>query len=488
MIRYLILFNLFYTFYFFSQDVRDLVRYSQTQYYGSARFESMAGAFGALGADLSTSAINPAGFARFSKSNFGFSMQNTSIQNNASFNNTNTISNPNLFRLNNIGFVLANDVSENNNGFIFTQFGFSYNRIENFKDKISYKGEQFYSLLDEFASTASGFTPDEMYIYVPFTSALAWETYAIDPNPDVINDYYPNLNDFPNSVIHDRTITYGGGMSEYNFNLSGNYMNKLYIGGNIGLRTSNYSENYTHSERATNTSGMTLDSFQYEYNLKTKGSGQNIKLGLIYLPIERLRIGFSLHTPTFLKMKDYFDANMTSYHKDTTYTIDEDFQPYGEYKYRLRTPSKFIFSLAYIFGTVGAINLDVDVVNYKWAHLKETDDTNYEPFDFSPINNIARSQTRTVLNLRLGGEMVILTQFFIRAGIALYPSAYDPKVAKVKNNTIYSGGFGYRWKKSALDVALRLDNRAFNYYAFSLSETQIKQNRTSISLNYSINF
>lgn len=486
MTRFLILIILYIPFLSFSQDVRDLVRYSQTQTFGSARFEAMAGAFGALGADLSCSAINPAGYARYSKSNFGLSFQNTSIHNKATFNSTTNQTNINLFRLNNLGVVLTNDVSENNRGFMFSQFGFSYNRIENFKDKIYYSGEQFYSLLDEFASSAYGLTPDDMYAQLPFSSALAWDTYAIDQDTNDINNYVPRLN--PNNVLHQRSIEYGGGISEYNFNLSGNYMNKLYIGGNIGLRSSNYSETFTHNEQATNSSGMTLDSFQYQYHLKTKGSGKNIKLGIIYLPIEQLRIGFSFHSPTFFKMKDYYDADMIAYHKDTTITIPEEFKPYGEYKYKLRTPSKFVFSLAYIFRTNGAINIDVDVVNYKWAHLKQTDDTSYEPFDYSPINKIAKSQTRTVLNLRLGGEIVILTQFFVRGGIAIYPSAYDTSTAKIKSNKVYSCGFGYRWKKSALDFALKLDNRAFNYYAFSLSETQIKQNRTSISINYSVNF
>ena len=49
---------------FFAQDVRDIVRFSETQVSGSARFEAMAGSFGALGADLSCAAINPAGFGR----------------------------------------------------------------------------------------------------------------------------------------------------------------------------------------------------------------------------------------------------------------------------------------------------------------------------------------------------------------------------------------------------------------------------------------
>jgi hypothetical protein len=49
----------------YSQGDADLFRFSKTQIYGSSRFEAMGGAFGALGADLSASQINPASFDLF---------------------------------------------------------------------------------------------------------------------------------------------------------------------------------------------------------------------------------------------------------------------------------------------------------------------------------------------------------------------------------------------------------------------------------------
>lgn len=469
-----------------TQDVRDLVRYSQTQVFGSARFESMAGSFGALGADLSTSSINPAGYGRYSKSTLGMAFQNTTINNRSDFNSSSHSNFVNTFRLNNFGLVLTNDVSENNKGFMFSQFGFSYNRVENFKDNYYYAGEQYYSLLDEFCGMAYGLSPDELYTQLAFSSALAWDTYAINKDTSDVNNYLPDLG--YSNVKHQRSVDFGGGIAEYNFNLSGNYMNKLYIGGNIGFRTSNYLEDIVHNEQVLNAATTSLDSFQYHYQLKTKGSGKNIKIGIIYLPIEQLRIGLSFHSPTFFKMKDYYSADMIAYHKDTTLVIPEEFKPIGEYKYKLRTPSKMIFSLAYIFGTKGALNLDLDVVNYKWAHLSATDDTSYEPFDYSPVNKSARAQTRMVLNARLGGEMVIFSQFFVRGGVAIYPSAYHTSVASVKSNKVYSTGLGYRWKKSAFDIAFKVENRAFTYYAFSESVTTFKQKRTAISLNYSVTF
>ena len=471
---------------FYGQDVRDLVRFSETQVYGSARFEGMAGSFGALGADLSTSTINPAGYGRYSSSTFGISFQNTTITNKAVFNGIESRNSLNSFKLNNLGFVITNDVSEKNNGFIFQQVGFSYNRIQNFKDNIYYEGQQFSSLLDEFASRAEGLSVDEMYNALPFTSALAWDTYTIDPDPDGSNAYIPRLGN--TDVYHRRTVSTTGGIGDYNFNLSANYMNRLYLGGAISLRTGKYTEEYFHSERAISNPDLSLDSFDYEYRLSTRGSGVNLRLGAIYLPSEQFRIGLSVHTPAFFNFKDDFSANMTAYHKDTVYRINEEYRPTGDYKYRLRTPPKFVGSFAYIFGTRGCVNVDLEYVNYDWSHLRTTRDTTFIPYNFVPENQQAKEQLRPVLNFRIGGELVFNSQYFVRAGFALYPSAYDKEVNPSKGTQIMSGGAGIRWKNSTLDLAVRVEHRNYNYYAYANSLTEVNSFKNGIILNYALNF
>ncbi|TNE54410.1 MAG: hypothetical protein EP338_07410 [Bacteroidetes bacterium] len=467
------------------QDVRDLVRFSQTQTYGSARFEAMAGSFGALGADLSTSTINPAGYGRYSSSTFGMSFGHNYTRNSVLFNGIKSEEKVNAFRLNNLGFVLTNDISKNNKGFIFNQFGFSYNRIENFKDAFHYKGQQYRSLLDHFASSANGMSVNDLYTSLAFTSGLAWDTYAIDPNGS--GGYFPRL-DQGAEVIHQRSVNTRGGMSEYNFSASGNYMNKLYVGFNWGIRTGRYIEDYEHREEVVNNNFNSLDSFQYEYHLKTRGSGNIFRIGAIYLPIEQLRMGLSIHTPSFFEFKDEFSADMVSYHKDTTYYVLEEYKPEGEYKYRLRTPPKLVASLAYVFGTRGAINVDAEWMGYGLAHLKTTQDENYEPYDYSDINREARDQVRSVINLRVGGELVFHSQYFLRAGYAIYPSAYKEDLYHIKPIQIYSFGLGFKWKRSSLDFAFRFEERNYPYFAFPESSVDLSSQRQLFSLNYQIGF
>src|SRR4051812_43392595 len=56
-----------------SQNDLDAIRYSRIGVGGSARFTAMGGAFGALGADLSVAAYNPAGLAVYRKGDVQFS-------------------------------------------------------------------------------------------------------------------------------------------------------------------------------------------------------------------------------------------------------------------------------------------------------------------------------------------------------------------------------------------------------------------------------
>ena len=48
-----------------SQELSDALLYSQDNLNGTARFRAMGGAFGALGGDLSSLNVNPAGSAIF---------------------------------------------------------------------------------------------------------------------------------------------------------------------------------------------------------------------------------------------------------------------------------------------------------------------------------------------------------------------------------------------------------------------------------------
>jgi len=480
------LLSLCFTIHLWGQNETDLYRFSRTSYNGSARFEAMGGSFGALGADLSSSQINPAGYGRYSSSQFGMSAYGGAITNNSTF-NENSVKNTTAYGgISNFTVVITEDISKETTGKLYEQFGFGMNRIENFKSTIRYSGEQYASLLDEFTSQAFGYEPQFLNESFPFSSSLAYESYAINWDPST-SSYYSLLNS--GDVKHDRTIESQGGQTELFLSYSFNYLNKLYLGANIGFKYHNYEENINHTETLTDLSGTTMRSFNYTYDLTTKGWSTNLKIGAIYLFSEAFRVGLAIHTPNFGKLTDEWTANMSTTFDDSIKTIPLDLIPTGDYKYRIRSPFRVIGSLAYIFGTHGCLNLDIEALDYKQAHFRTTNDANYTPYNYETENRYADSVFKTALNIRLGGELVVVSGVFLRGGVAYYGNAFKSITeAEKSGDFIFSGGFGFKTKTFSADIAYKQRATKKNYYAFANSFTKVASTSHQVILSLAILF
>ena len=96
--------------------INDALRYSISNITGTARFRGMSGAFGAVGGDLSSINVNPAGSAFFTN-NFGsISGSSFNVRNNSNYFGTKTKENYSTLDLNQLGAVLVfNDKSGKSN-------------------------------------------------------------------------------------------------------------------------------------------------------------------------------------------------------------------------------------------------------------------------------------------------------------------------------------------------------------------------------------
>lgn len=481
----LVLFQLF-VLQIFAQTETDLFRYSKTNYQGTARFEAMSGAFGALGADLSSSQINPAGFGRFSSDQAGVSFFGGRTFNNVVFNSSETRTNDYQGGISSAAIVLTEDISEGSNGFLFRQLGFGFNRIESFNNSFRYTGQQYESLLDNFVNQAQGYLPEELDEYFPFSTNLAYTTHAVEYN-FATESYYSLLNN--GDMIHDRTIEQKGGINEFFLSYSTNYLNKLYLGANLGIRTFRYLENFNHIETLTDTTNTPLRSFAYDYNLKTIGNGINFKIGAIYLISEKYRMGLALHTPTFSELTDNWSATMTSTFDDSIVRFPGTEIPHGNYKYRIRNPFKMVGSFAMVFGTRGCLNLDLELLNYKQAHFRSTKDHSYVTYDYDYENNVADQVFKTALNARIGAEFVIFNGFFLRSGLAYYGNAFkEDQFSEIGNDLTFSGGFGFKKSKISVDLAYKQRMFKRNYYAFYNSSALVNSSIGKITLSCLFNF
>lgn len=458
-----------------AQNEVDALRYTQTDLFGSARFESMAGSFGALGADFSAIQINPGGMGRFSSSQFSISLNNNSVNSTGIYNSNEQSITENSFKPSAIGIVFTNDASGENKGKVFRQFSLGYTRSTNFDQTKYYEGQNFNSLLDVFANDGAGIPEEngDIYDLRRFSTAMGLDTETIFYDPDDIS-YYSNLTN--GDMYHERTITSIGGIGEFHIGLSENYMNQLYYGGSIGIRRINYEERISHTETLLEPEGVSLESFDYMFNLLTEGWGYNLKLGLIYLPKEELRLGFSFESPSIINLKDEYDADMIGYHDYGTVPVPQEFIPRGEFGYRLKTPMKMRGSLAYIFDNRGAINFDLEFVNYPGARLSADPSGLYGNYNFQFENEEVRNQYRAVFNLRIGAEYLLTKEIFLRGGFALLPQPFKKEIEnKSEINKTFSAGIGWERNNFMVDLSYRAVNMNTDYFAFDPSQ---ESNRT----------
>jgi hypothetical protein len=472
-------------FFAFGQNEVDVYRFSNTYVQGSARFDAMGGSFGALGAESGCIGINPAGFGRASVSSFSFGMIGTSVKTTARFQDNASSMDALKVRVPNLAGTIVSDVSSSNSGLIYTQISFGINRIANFNNSFNYSGQQFESLLDVFASGAAGIDPTTLYDYQPYTSSLAYQTYAIDP--DLNNNYYPRLNS--GDMLHNRTVFNKGGINEFYFAISANYLDKVYFGASVSYNTLNFSESIVHKETLTDTSGVSLRSFVYQYDYSTKGGGANLKLGAIFLPADFLRLGIAVHTPTFYQLTDESTATMEAKHDYGIEKVDPSLVPADKYKYRLWTPLKAVGSLGLIFGDNGCINVDLEYLNYGWGRLKTTNDEAYVDYDYSVENKAVKAQLVDALNIRVGGEWAINNTVFVRGGYGYYPKGDTLARTYGKNyNQTISGGLGFRINRVYIDLSVRYLMQSSVYKAFYESRTEINTINTTFNIGMQYKF
>jgi len=135
-----------------AQDEIDALRYSQTNFGGTARSMGLSGATGALGGDFGSLPNNPAGIAVYRRNEFTFSSYINNTQTKSSFIANNTSANKYNVGLSNIGLVLSS--KEQGSKWKMFSLGFGYNSIANFHTKTYYAGfNRDNSLLDNFWKT-----------------------------------------------------------------------------------------------------------------------------------------------------------------------------------------------------------------------------------------------------------------------------------------------------------------------------------------------
>ncbi|KQS34460.1 OmpP1/FadL family transporter [Pedobacter sp. Leaf194] len=447
----------------YAQYTSDVLRFSQPELGSSARFKGLGGAQTALGGDISSLSGNPAGLGFFTKSEFTFTPEFNNFKVGSEYLGSTQSDKNSKAGINQVGVVFYSPVnkpkgSDLNSGWVSLNFGVGYNKTNNFNSRISYGGKNSKSsMADYFADLAIASGGGDPATSTDALAAgsleqMAYNTFLIEYDPA---GYFPTtaLNNTQQSVINR-----SGSQSEVNIGMAGNYENKLYLGLSLGLTNLNYTSDlaFTESGNNLNYTGQPADflngTYTFDYNSiqETKGNGINAKLGLIYKPVNELRLGLSFVTPTWYSLTDNFSENLNaSYRRANGSAVPEYTNPLSSYnsEYSLRTPYKVSGGAAYILGNSGLITADVEYVDYSSIHFS-SNFPNEERRTNLDVANLYKGN----FNYRAGLEFKVVDNFMLRGG---YSFAGSPYKNLDFTTQAYSGGLGYRFDNYYVDVTYR---------------------------------
>ena len=428
-----------------SQDVQ---RFAERGTMGTARYVGMGGAMTAIGGDPSAAMDNPAGLGLYRRSEISVSIDET-IDNTQQVGSNNSYQRT-RFAAPQLSAIWAWGNANKQRGLVYNNFMFNYNRLANFNRDIVVKGAGM-GMVPTICNITNdeGGVSEEFLVNKPWDndeigwlSILGYEAYLIDPIEN--NKWQPAVS-FTNGEL---SISETGTSDQYTLSWAGNISNQWYIGIGVNIPTINYTKHTSlREENKQNSSSAELKSMFHISGVGVSGS-----FGLIYRPIQALRIGASLQTPTILSLSRQSTGDMYSTIAGQKYEVLTPES--GVMDIDIASPLRTSVSVAGQLRKIGLI-----AVQYDYAHSNEMED---------------------IHTLRMGAEAQAYRGLFFNAGY-VYESSFmkeDPiwylGYNEIRTDMDYrytsatqyaSAGIGYRSDVVVAQLAYQYGWQTIHQYA-----------------------
>ena len=391
------------------------VLFSKENINGTARYNAMSGAFGALGGDLSAMEINPAGAAVFLTSEFAISFNNRNTITMAGFYGNNTQFENDFTNLSQAGGVFVFRGYGNNSEWSNIALGFNYSIANDFENLWIAEGNSGFSPLTDF------YDPEVVY-------------------GTAENQYFENFTDGKNG--------------KYSFTFAAQHNDNLYLGAAINTYDVEYFQRTLTEEYNNDGNNNTLD-VSSRQELLTYGNGVSFNFGAILKPSENLRLGLAYQSPVWYTLsEDFMEYDEDVYKNDVLFT--NEYSGVNAFDYKLRTPSKLTGSFAYIFSGNGLVSVDYSLKNYSNIKLNNA--------DFIDENQAFKSDLESVGELRIGTEWRF-DDFSVRGG---YHYENNPYKNAISSDDLqgFSLGAGYKFRGGKIDFAYQkaTNTAPYNFY------------------------
>lgn len=525
-----------------AQTMYDGLNYSQNNYYGTARSIGMGNAMTAVGGDLGSIGINPAGSAVAGYSQFTITPNLTISSMNASYSaypvgGADRFTNEQNKRLTrfsmpNIGLTF-NWKTGNGSGLKAITYGLVVNGTNNFtgkmlaggrNDKTSYQSAMAvaadgydmdflngysidkdgkrvdrgwdypYYYGDDFQNDPNkgkfapwnvianaqagsianyGDTDDPSYYW---RYKATTEGYSNTGEKDANGNYiYDIFLAGPLNQAYSRNIT--GSKYDVLFNVGFNFGDTFFVGANLGVTSLNYNYDECYKEAAENPSAFEIDfgdkgktcfsDYRTRYSYTADGSGVFGKIGFLWRPVDGLRVGAAVQTPTIMEINERWIQDVNLNYTDASFNGSAK-TPEGDYSYRLRSPYRLNAGAAFTFAGMALLSADYEMTDYSTMKFMSKDG-GWSNDTFSSLNDQIRNCMGVSHMVRVGAEFKPLPEIAVRAGynFTTTPEYVYEGNSKTKLNdriNAFSVGLGYSSNGSFFaDIAARMTMLADEY-------------------------
>jgi hypothetical protein len=475
-----------------AQTMYDALNFSENNYAGTARTIGLNNAVTALGSDLGTIGINPAGSAVAGYSQFTISPSMVFSATDADFYDdndrmTNNSGSRSRMALPNFAgtFVLE---TGRNRGLKSMTFGLVSNTTNNWLDRFdAMAGGSVSSLFGAEASyaQAAGYDPSMLASSAGYDN-YRWQSVSAYQS-GLISDFGNNnfvgateqVSQLDDGTYEISTAGYldrkysrkvSGTKYDIVFNYAMNFSDRLFVGVNLGFPCGHYAFSESQNEVASDPSEFTFsydtgekvsfmqatNSYAYSASL----SGIYAKVGVIWLPIAGLRLGAAVQTPTAMEITERYQVSNYSLFSNSE---NRATSPQGEYSYNLYMPWRYNLGAAYTIGRYGLVSVDYERVNYRNMRYEVIDDGYSYTDSFADVNNEIKTYAGASNMLRAGLEVKPTSKLAVRLGYALTTKDTDFVDTKVQS---VSFGVGYSSDSAFFcDFAVRGTQYPVSYYS-----------------------
>ncbi|CAK9251494.1 unnamed protein product [Sphagnum jensenii] len=279
--------------------------------------------------------------------------------------------------------------------------------------------------------------------------------------PDTATDFLAPRMGLPINQVG--TITTQGSMNELSLTMGFNVGNTIYIGAGLGVPYVSY-HRYVNFQEYNNAQDS---SYSSQYNYSLTGWGVNGKLGIIVKPVQWLRLGAAVQSPTVYRLSESDWGATQSLFADSAYGSQSNLN----YQFTYNNPLKGTFGASFYLKQWGFLSVDYELNDY--GHTRYTFDGS-DRSTSDEINKNINSMYKLASTVKAGAEFAYKS-LRLRAGFAwsespfknsLAPSGYDG----ARFN--YTAGIGYRGKRFFADLAYVRTQYKDYYTPYSYTDAQ----------------